>query len=364
MTGRTDARDLDDEILRENAVAAARGDHAFDILIRGGMLVDMVTGERRLADIGLVGPLIASVHAPDARRDAAETIDADGLFVSPGLIDTHMHVESSMITPARYAAATLPRGVTTLVWDPHELGNVHGVAGVDWAAEAARVLAQRHVLLAPSCVPSAPGLEQAGLSPDRVIHVEAGDDKSTLACMEEGLRHGGLGAVVADIARLPMTASRRLHLAAKESGTIGIALRRWRRQAEASADDVVDQHSHGFGRMRVVAHQIAHPVAQQRPGHADLGVSRGTRRAPAVRTPSFGRAIIAARQGLEGLPRQNATSRDARGHRGDGMVEPGRRHHRSPREKPASPATGSGRVVPAMARSMVRIRPSRSSAEP
>jgi protein ImuA len=80
----------------------------------------------------------------------------------------------------------------------------------------------------------APGLEQAGLSPDRVIHVEAGDDKSVLACMEEGLRHGGLGAVVADIARLPMTASRRLHLAAKESGTIGIALRRWRRQAEAS----------------------------------------------------------------------------------------------------------------------------------
>jgi protein ImuA len=52
--------------------------------------------------------------------------------------------------------------------------------------------------------------------------------------MEEGLRHGGLGAVVADVARLPMTASRRLHLAAKESGTIGIALRRWRRQAEAS----------------------------------------------------------------------------------------------------------------------------------
>ena len=79
----------------------------------------------------------------------------------------------------------------------------------------------------------APGLEQAGLPPDRVIHVEAGDDKSVLACMEEGLRHGGLGAVVADIARLPMTASRRLHLAAKESGTIGLALRRWRRQAEA-----------------------------------------------------------------------------------------------------------------------------------
>ena len=67
-----------------------------------------------------------------------------------------------------------------------------------------------------------------------MIHVEAGDDKSVLACMEEGLRYEGLGAVVGDIARLPMTASRRLHLAAKESGTIAIALRRWRRQSEAS----------------------------------------------------------------------------------------------------------------------------------
>ena len=162
MNGRTDARDLDDATLRSRAIAAARGDGAFDILIRGGMLIDMATGEQRAADIGLVGPLIASVHAPGTRQDATETIDANGLFLSPGLIDTHMHVESSMITPAAYAAATLPRGVTTLVWDPHELGNVHGVAGVDWAITATRPLAQRHVLLAPSCVPSAPGLELAG----------------------------------------------------------------------------------------------------------------------------------------------------------------------------------------------------------
>ena len=80
----------------------------------------------------------------------------------------------------------------------------------------------------------APGLEQAGLPPGRVIHVEAGDDTAVLACMEEGLRHGSLAAVVADVARLSMTASRRLHLAAKTSGTTGIALRRWRRQLDAS----------------------------------------------------------------------------------------------------------------------------------
>jgi protein ImuA len=80
----------------------------------------------------------------------------------------------------------------------------------------------------------APALAQAGLPPDRVIYVEAGDDKTVLACIEEGLRHGGLGAVVAEVAHLSMTASRRLQLAAETSGTLGIALRRWRRQTEAT----------------------------------------------------------------------------------------------------------------------------------
>jgi protein ImuA len=67
-----------------------------------------------------------------------------------------------------------------------------------------------------------------------VIYVEAGDEKSVLACFEEGLRHGGLGSVVAEVSRLSMTASRRLQLAAESSGAIGLALRRWRRQVDAS----------------------------------------------------------------------------------------------------------------------------------
>ena len=79
-----------------------------------------------------------------------------------------------------------------------------------------------------------PALAQAGLVPDRVIYAEAGDEKSVLICFEEGLRHGGLGAVVAEVARLSMTASRRLQLAAESSSTIGIAIRRWRRPADAA----------------------------------------------------------------------------------------------------------------------------------
>ncbi|HXW71018.1 MAG TPA: damage-inducible protein [Methylocella sp.] len=80
----------------------------------------------------------------------------------------------------------------------------------------------------------APAFAQAGLVPARVIYAEAGDETSVLICFEEGLRHGGLGTVVAEVARLSMTASRRLQLAAEGSGTIGIAIRRWRRPAEAA----------------------------------------------------------------------------------------------------------------------------------
>ncbi|MCZ7891717.1 adenine deaminase [Agrobacterium salinitolerans] len=161
--------DLNDDTLRARAVGAARGDAPFDILVTGGTLVDVVTGELRAADIGIVGPLIASVHERASRSDAAGIIDAAGAYVSPGLIDTHMHIESSMITPAAYATAVVARGVTTIVWDPHEFGNVHGVDGVRWAAKSIENLPLRAILLAPSSVPSAPGLECSGADFDAAI---------------------------------------------------------------------------------------------------------------------------------------------------------------------------------------------------
>ncbi len=125
------------------------------------------------------------------------------------------------------------------------IGSLHEVAGgangaVDGAAAAlfAAGIAARTRGQVLWCVTRvdlfAPALAQAGLAPDRLIHLEADDDTTLLACFEEGLRHGGLGAVVAEVARLPMTASRRLQLAAEKGGSIGIAIRRWRRQAEAA----------------------------------------------------------------------------------------------------------------------------------
>lgn len=150
---------------------------------------------------------------------------------------------------SRRAKSVLPFGIadidSRLPGGGLALGALHEVAGggngaIDGAAAAlfaAGIAARTRgkvlwVITRPDLF--APALAQAGLAPDRVIYVEAGNDKTVLACIEEGLRHGGLGAVVGEVARLDMTASRRLQLCAEESGTIGVALRRWRRQTEAA----------------------------------------------------------------------------------------------------------------------------------
>ncbi len=125
------------------------------------------------------------------------------------------------------------------------LGALHEVAGggngaVDGAAAAlfAAGIAARTKGKILWCVTRqdlfAPAIAQAGLAPGRVIFVEAGDEKTLLACFEDGLRYGGLGAVVAEVAKLSMTVSRRLQLAAEGSGTLALAVRRWRRQTEAA----------------------------------------------------------------------------------------------------------------------------------
>lgn len=151
-----------DRALRSRAIAAAQGKAPFDLLLTGGTVVDVATLELRPADIGIVGALIASVHPPGTRGDAHEIRDLGGRWVAPGLIDMHVHFESSMMIPEHYAATVVPQGTTTIFCDPHELANVLGIAGVRYAIEAARALPLRFIFMAPSCVPSAPGLELSG----------------------------------------------------------------------------------------------------------------------------------------------------------------------------------------------------------
>ena len=175
-----------DPATRARAVAAAQGFEPFDLLLHGGTVVDVGSGDLRAADVGIVGPLVASLHEPGARTDALDAFDCTGRWITPGFMDLHVHFESSMLTPGAYAEAVCPRGTTTVFADPHELANVAGVAGVRYAAEASRGLPVRFIIQAPSCVPPQPGLELSGAD-------LFGDDMREMLSWEEV---GGLAEVM------------------------------------------------------------------------------------------------------------------------------------------------------------------------
>jgi len=129
----------------------ARGDGAADLLLTGGQVVDVFTGSVVEADVAVVDGVIASVGPT---RESAETIDLSGKYLLPGLIDAHVHLESSMVTPFEFGRAVVPRGTTAVVTDPHEVANVAGLDGVRWLLDVSENLPLAVLVMAPSCVPA------------------------------------------------------------------------------------------------------------------------------------------------------------------------------------------------------------------
>jgi adenine deaminase len=152
---------------RQTLVEAARGDRLLDLVIRGGQMVNVFTGEIARADIGIFGDRIAVVDFGGAfGLTAREELDARGLIAVPGFVDTHAHIESTMVTPPNFARAVLPFGTTTVVIDPHEIGNVTGRAGVEYMLRASEGLPLRVFVTVPSSVPAVPRIETAGAAFD------------------------------------------------------------------------------------------------------------------------------------------------------------------------------------------------------
>ncbi|MYD10362.1 MAG: adenine deaminase [Chloroflexi bacterium] len=137
----------------------------FDILLTNARIADVFRYRLFEGWIGVRGGRFVAVEAGDAPAGirAAETHDLAGRIVAPGLIDSHLHIESSLLTPRRFAEAVLPFGTTTILSDPHEVGNVAGEAGVRWMIAASQDLPLRIYHSIPSCVPAtAPELEWTG----------------------------------------------------------------------------------------------------------------------------------------------------------------------------------------------------------
>jgi adenine deaminase len=132
-------------------LAYARGDEPADLLLAGGQLVNVFSGEVYPADIAIAGGVIVGVGHGYTARD---TVRLDGRFVAPGLIDAHVHIESSLVTPREFARAVVPRGVTTVVTDPHEIANVCGLAGIRFMLDNASGAPFTMLVNASSCVPA------------------------------------------------------------------------------------------------------------------------------------------------------------------------------------------------------------------
>ena len=135
----------------ERRIAQGRGDEQADLVLRGGRVLCLVTGQEITGDVAICGDTIVGIGAG---YDGARVIDVTGKWLVPGFIDTHLHIESSCITPHEFDRCVAPRGVTTAICDPHEIANVAGLAGIDYflAASAQTVMDIRVNL--SSCVPS------------------------------------------------------------------------------------------------------------------------------------------------------------------------------------------------------------------
>ena len=139
-------------------IAAGTGDEPADLVITNARLYCLVTGALIDTDIAIVGDTIVGTHG---RYRGHKTIDARGRIAVPGFIDTHLHVESSLITPFEFERCVLPHGVTTAICDPHEIANVLGAEGIRYFLTSAERMVMSLFVQLSSCVP-ATHLETAG----------------------------------------------------------------------------------------------------------------------------------------------------------------------------------------------------------
>ncbi len=119
-------------LLRQRLVRVARRQDPADLVIRGAQIVSVTTREVLSADVAIAGGYIAAVGPT---YQGAEVYDAGGRYLSPGFIDAHIHIESSLMTPASFARAVRPRGTTGVVAEPHEIVNVLGEEGLEMDAQ-------------------------------------------------------------------------------------------------------------------------------------------------------------------------------------------------------------------------------------
>jgi adenine deaminase len=149
-------------------ISVAKGETPADLLLSNAKIINVFTGEVEEGNIAIYGDRIAGIGDYQAK----EVVDVGGRHIAPGLINGHIHPESSMLDIGQYARAVVPHGTTTLITDLHEIANVSGLEGIKYVLERAHQLPLNLFLMAPSCVP-ATNMETSGatLGPEEIKQI-------------------------------------------------------------------------------------------------------------------------------------------------------------------------------------------------
>jgi len=137
-------------MIENTLIAVARGEEPAGLCLKNAQVVNVLSAEIHPADVAIYQGRVVGFGQYEARQ----TIDLKGRYLCPGLIDGHVHLESSMVQPSEFARAVVPHGTTAVVTDPHEMANVLGLDGVRYILEASEGLPLMVYVMLPSCVPA------------------------------------------------------------------------------------------------------------------------------------------------------------------------------------------------------------------
>jgi adenine deaminase len=138
----------------QRRIQIARGLLPADLLLRNARLVNVCSGECYPADVAVADGIVVGISAPDGGYQGNQERDLQGRWLAPGLIDGHMHIESTMLLLSEFTRIVTPRGITAVMLDPHEFANVLGVEGIRYVLESGRGLPLSAYVMLSSCVPA------------------------------------------------------------------------------------------------------------------------------------------------------------------------------------------------------------------
>lgn len=141
----------------QSLIRFARGEAPAELLLANAQVINVLSGEIIPTNVAIVSSRIVGL----GDYEAQEVLDLQGAYLAPGFIDAHVHIESSLVPPAEFARAVVPRGTTTVITDPHEIANVLGLEGIRFMLESAKDGPMSMFVMAPSCVPATP-METSG----------------------------------------------------------------------------------------------------------------------------------------------------------------------------------------------------------